>query len=151
MRLNRARVTLLAAAQLGEIAPVAGVAAEIAREGRVGDAEEPRVVALQVAFESNVLKPENNVIASRLKPGAFKLWVKRIQLALPHRVLPKPPTRDFEAPKVEPPGALALAQRKRSRQAVHRRLWLTVSWQLLQTPLQGVKTLQLRGLRRSQV
>jgi hypothetical protein len=44
-----------------------------------------RGVAVQVAFESKVLKPGNHLIGSGLKPGAFKLWVNWIQLALPHR------------------------------------------------------------------
>jgi hypothetical protein len=33
-------------------------------------------VAVQVAFESKSLKPGNHLIGSRLKPGAFQLWVK---------------------------------------------------------------------------
>jgi hypothetical protein len=42
---------------------------------------------VQVAFESKVLKPGNHLIGARLKPGAFKLWVNWIQLALPHRAV----------------------------------------------------------------
>jgi hypothetical protein len=33
-------------------------------------------ILVQAAFESKVLKPGNHLIGSRLKPGAFKLWVK---------------------------------------------------------------------------
>jgi hypothetical protein len=46
-----------------------------------------RVVALQVAFERQTLKPGYHLIGNHLKPGAFKLWVNRIQRAEPHRVL----------------------------------------------------------------
>jgi hypothetical protein len=45
-----------------------------------------RLVAVQLAFESRFLKPGNHLIGSRLKPGAFKLWVNRSQLAPPHRL-----------------------------------------------------------------
>jgi hypothetical protein len=43
-------------------------------------------VAVQVAFESKVLKPGSHSIGSRLKPGAFKaLWVNWIrEVVLPH-------------------------------------------------------------------
>jgi hypothetical protein len=41
-------------------------------------------VAVQVAFERHILKPGYHLIGNHLKPDAFKLWVKCIQLALPH-------------------------------------------------------------------
>jgi hypothetical protein len=40
-----------------------------------------------VAFESKMIfkTRKSHLIGSRLKPGAFKLWLDWIQLALPHR------------------------------------------------------------------
>jgi hypothetical protein len=59
-----------------------------------------RVVAVQVEFEKLKLNPGNHIAGSRVeRPGAFKLWVGKIQLPQPHHVR-------VEEPLGEPPLAL---------------------------------------------
>jgi hypothetical protein len=53
---------------------------------RRGLRAEQRDVAVQVGFESQILKPGVHFIGSRIEnQAAFKLWVDWIQLVQPHR------------------------------------------------------------------
>ena len=71
---------------MGKQSPHRGLFGRLVRGADVADGLDGghRDVAAQVAFESNVLKPGYHLIGSRSKPGAFKLWVNWIQLAMPH-------------------------------------------------------------------